>query len=111
MLSCSQSSSSNFFENLFEIFNTRNCITVFEDNQGTIKVVQTLETKKSKHFDVKFDFVKVLVSKRSVKLIYVQYHDQLGDIMTKTLPLLNLFIFVKKGTWQMCDIFVELGEY
>lgn len=46
---------------LNESFNFKGKINIFEDNQGTIKIASTCETKRSKHFDVKYNFVKYIV--------------------------------------------------
>lgn len=88
---------SMFLENLlYELFSDRITITVFEDNQGTIKIAQTMETKRSKHFDVRFHFVKDLASKDMIKLIYIETNEQLADVMTKALPLTKHLYFCEK---------------
>lgn len=71
---------------LKDIFIYSNVINIYEDNQGTIKIAQTLETKRSKHYDVKYSFVKDMVMKGSIKINYIETKDQIADLMTKALP-------------------------
>lgn len=61
-------------------------ITIYEDNQSAIKMAHTLETKRSKHIDVKHFFVKDLVSNKQVIIKYLQTNEQIADTLTKALP-------------------------
>lgn len=65
-------------------------INVYEDNQSTIKIATTKETKRSKHIDVKYHFVRECVQKKEIKLIYVSTENQLADMMTKALSKVKL---------------------
>ena len=61
-------------------------IHLYEDNQACIKMSTTLETKRTKHIDIKYQFVKDCVSKGQIKLNYIPTEQQQGDIFTKALP-------------------------
>lgn len=60
-------------------------ITVYEDNQSCLKMASTLETKRSKHIDVRHHFIKDLVSKGRVNLCYIPTNEQIADLFTKSL--------------------------
>lgn len=84
-----------FLKNLLcEICSLKGCINVYEDNQSTIKIAQTHETKRSKHIDVKYHFVRDLVISGQVKLMFISTNDQLADVMTKALCLNKFAYFV-----------------
>lgn len=51
-----------------------NHVSIFEDNQSCIKMASTLETKHTKHIDVKHHFIGNCVSKVSRLLICLQKH-------------------------------------
>ncbi|KAJ8886705.1 hypothetical protein PR048_012917 [Dryococelus australis] len=59
---------------------------LFKDNQSCIKMASTFETKCSKHVSVKNHFVKDLVQNKVLKLVYVDTHNQVADVLTKALP-------------------------
>lgn len=50
-------------------------------------MVQTYETKRSKHIDIKHYFVKYMILEGKFKLAFVSSKNQLADIMTKALPV------------------------
>lgn len=60
-------------------------VSIYEDNQSCIKMSNTLETKRSKHIDVKHHFVRQCVNDNKIKLFYVPTSDQIADIFTKPL--------------------------
>lgn len=68
-------------------------IKFFEDNQSTIKIANTFETKRCKHIDVKFHFIKDLVNSKRVEIKYISTNEQIADILTKAMAesKLNLF--------------------
>lgn len=61
-------------------------INIFEDNQSCIKMASTLESKRTKHIDIKHHFVRDCVAQNKVKLFYIQTDKQQADIFTKQLP-------------------------
>lgn len=54
---------------------------MYEDKQSCIKMASTLETKSTKHIDVKYPFI--LVSQGLITLNYVRSVEQIADILTK----------------------------
>ncbi|KAJ8894988.1 hypothetical protein PR048_000296, partial [Dryococelus australis] len=60
-------------------------VTVFEDNRSAIKMINTLETKRSRHIDVKYHFIREKVQSGNIKLVYVSSNDQVADVFTKGL--------------------------
>lgn len=58
-------------------------IEIFEDNQSCIKMVSTLETKRTKHIDVRHHFLRDCLEKNQIKLNYIPTNDQTADIFTK----------------------------
>lgn len=66
-------------------------ITIFEDNQSCIKQLkQEGVTKRSKHIDTKFHFVKDLAASGRVAVHYCPSEEMLADILTKPLSRLKL---------------------
>uniref|UniRef100_A0A8D8T0A7 Copia protein n=1 Tax=Cacopsylla melanoneura TaxID=428564 RepID=A0A8D8T0A7_9HEMI len=56
------------------------------DNQGAIKISQNYEnSKRSKHIDVKYHFLKDSVQKKLILIQYVDTKKNIADIMTKAL--------------------------
>ena len=63
------------------------CETIFQDNTTTISTIQQDEmSKRSKHIDVKFNFVKRLVKDKIVECPHVATNEMVADIFTKDLP-------------------------
>lgn len=60
-------------------------IPVFEDNQGCIKSLKTWDSKRLKHVDIKYNFVKDLHNKDVIFVDYIESSRQKADIMTKGL--------------------------
>ena len=80
---------------LLEIYGSVDPINVYEDNQATIKMAQTYETKRSKHIDLKYYFIRDLVMSGKIKLLYVDTNNQLADVMTKALSVCKFEYFCK----------------
>lgn len=61
-------------------------VKYFEDNQSCIKVTEEpRDSRRLKHVDVKFNFVRELVKKKCIDIRYIPSEKQLADIMTKGL--------------------------
>lgn len=67
---------------------------MFEDNFGYLQVTKNLETKRSKHYDIKFHFLKELIWDEKIVLEYVDSKHQLADGLTKALPRVSFESFV-----------------
>lgn len=66
---------------------------IYEDNQSTIKSVQTYDQRKLKHLEIKYNFIKSKVEQGVVKVEYIRSQYQLADIFTKPVgkcPLIEL---------------------
>jgi len=68
-------------------------ITVFEDNQSCIRMASTLETKRTKHVDVKHHFIRDCVSQGKITLNYISTDLQQADILTKALTKQKFICF------------------
>jgi hypothetical protein len=61
-------------------------INVFMDNKSTIALTNNpVFHKRSKHIDVKYDYLREKIAEEIVQLIYVRTEEQLADIFTKGL--------------------------
>lgn len=61
-------------------------IVMYEDNQGCIFLAKNSETKRSKHIDVKWHYLRNCVTEGQIKLEYIATEKQEADILTKPLP-------------------------
>jgi len=71
-------------------------VILYEDNQSTIKIANTLETKRSKHIDIKHHFIRECVSNDKIQINYVSTSERIADIFTKALPAPKLEYFRNK---------------
>ena len=63
------------------------CETIFQDNTTTINMVhQDGMSERSKHIDVKFNFVKRLIAIKAASCPHSATHGMIADIFTKDLP-------------------------
>lgn len=60
-------------------------LVLFEDNQGCIFIAKNLETKRSKHIDIRYHFVREKVLNGEIELKYVETKSQEADMFTKPL--------------------------
>lgn len=60
-------------------------VPLYEDNQGAIAMAEREETRRVKHIDVKFHFIRNAVADGKIKLIYIPTQKQQADILTKSL--------------------------
>lgn len=61
-------------------------ISLHEDNQGCMQVARNPETKRSKHIDVRFHYLRDCIWNESIKFIPTPTAEQVADILTKPLP-------------------------
>lgn len=64
-------------------------IPVFEDNKGCINALDKWDSKRLKHVDIKYNFVKELHQNKTITVEYLCSNDQVADIMTKGLETLS----------------------
>ena len=61
-----------------------NIPAVMEDNNGAIKLSNNPEFhKRTKHIDIKYQFIRELVESNKIRLIYISTKEQLADPLTK----------------------------
>jgi hypothetical protein len=62
--------------------------TLFEDNQGAIALVANpLSTRRSKHIDVRYHYIRQCVAEGHIVVTYLQTDDMIADLLTKPLPV------------------------
>ena len=60
---------------------------VHEDNQGTIALSRNPKSHPcAKHIDIKFHYVREVIEKKKMDLVYCPTEEMIADIMTKGLP-------------------------
>ena len=62
-------------------------VYAYEDNQSCIRMASTLESKRTKHIDVKHYFIRDCLEQGFVILNYVSTENQQADILTKALAV------------------------
>ena len=62
-------------------------IPIFCDNTSAINIFKNpVMHSKTKHIPIKFHFLREHVTKKNIKLEYVETKEQIADIFTKPLP-------------------------
>ncbi|KAK9880167.1 hypothetical protein WA026_015496 [Henosepilachna vigintioctopunctata] len=70
-------------------------VPLYVDNQSAIKLISNpVYHKKTKHIDVKFNFIREKVELGVIKLNYIPSNSQLADMLTKALPT-QAFIYLR----------------
>lgn len=64
-----------------------NPVTIFEDNRGCVCMAKNLESKRTKHIDVKHHFIRDLVERGTLNIEPIGTRDQLADLFTKSLDV------------------------
>ena len=66
-------------------------VTLNCDNQGTISLTKNrIVSQRSKHIDIKYHFIRDVVSKGIVDIIYVPTNCNIADVFTKTVNKFKL---------------------
>ena len=61
-------------------------VTLNEDSQACIKIATNpCLAERTKHFDIKYHWLRDKVKSKDVELKYISTHDQVADILTKSL--------------------------
>ena len=67
-------------------FLEQNSTTIFCDNQSSIKISKNpIYHSKTKHFEIHLHFVRDMVKKKAVQIVYIPTGQQAADIFTKAL--------------------------
>ena len=70
----------------FKVLQSDHCVTLHDDSQACIKIAgNPCLAERTKHFDIKYHWLREKVKAGQVKLTYVSTHEQLADIFTKPL--------------------------
>jgi hypothetical protein len=65
-------------------------VTLHEDSQACIKIAENpCLAERTKHFDIKYHWLREQIKKVDVKLSYINTYDQLADIFTKPLGFIQ----------------------
>lgn len=72
---------------LCDIGEPQGSITLNVDNQSAIKLINNpVFHRRSKHIDIRYNFIRENVAKKIVNIRYVESSNQLADFLTKALP-------------------------
>lgn len=72
---------------LCDIGEPQSSITLNVDNQSAIKLINNpVFHRRSKHIDIRYNFIRENVVKKIVNNRYVESSNQLADFLTKALP-------------------------
>lgn len=72
---------------LCDIGQPQNSVCLYIDNQSTIKLIHNpVYHKRSKHIDVRYNFIREKVEENIIEIKYVKSACQLADFLTKALP-------------------------
>lgn len=71
-------------------------VTMLEDNSGCISVSENPETRRSKHYDVRYHFLREKVREKILKLKRIPSESQVADTLTKALGKV-LFVQHREG--------------
>lgn len=73
---------------LYDIGEPQSSITLNVDNQSAIKLINNpVFHRRSKHIDIRYNFIREKVRKKIVDIKYVESSNQLADFLTKSLPV------------------------
>lgn len=86
-----------YLRNLFfEITNNLSTISVFNDNQGALKLsVNNLYHKRTKHIDIRYHFCRECVTNKIVNLIFLETAEMPADLLTKGLANTKHYYFME----------------
>ena len=66
------------------------CVPLHDDSQACIRIAgNPCLAERTKHFDVKYHWLREKVKANKVELRYISTHDQLADIFTKPLGVMQ----------------------
>jgi len=63
-------------------------ITLYSDNQSSIALAHTQGQfhARTKHIDIRYHYIRYMIEKGEIRLIYCPTEDMTADILTKALP-------------------------
>lgn len=85
---------------LLDIGKPQNTVTLKIDNQSAIKLIHNpVFHKRSKHIDVRYNFIREKVELKIIHIEYVESSYQLADFLTKALQV-NKFNFIRDSVMK-----------
>ena len=98
---------------LFDLEMDLTCI--YCDNHSCIKLLENLVFHdKSKHIEIKYQYIRDMVEKGDMKLQYVSTNEQVADVLTKPLSKVKskyfrdkLGVVPRKSEWWLIDLILE----
>jgi hypothetical protein len=61
-------------------------VTILNDNQSTIaSIIKSGDFESNKHYRSRINFVKEIIEKEKIKLLYISSKDNIADLFTKLL--------------------------
>ena len=82
----------NLLSNLFDLQLDATCIHC--DNQNCVKLSENpVFHDKSKHIEIKYHYIRDMVQRGAVKLLYVATNEQIADVLMKPLARLKFEYF------------------
>lgn len=86
-----------YLKGLLQNFNCPPDAVLYVDNQSAIKLIESNEnSKRSKHIDIKYHYIKDLISKQEIIVKYVSTNENVADVFTKALSKQKHNYFVKR---------------
>ncbi|KAK9870289.1 hypothetical protein WA026_006376 [Henosepilachna vigintioctopunctata] len=86
---------------LLDIGESQNCFTLNVDNQSAIKLINNpVFHRRSKHIDVRYNFIREKVEQKIIQINYVESSFQLADFLTKALSH-NKFNFIRDSVLKI----------
>ena len=71
-----------------ELYGVDSCIDLFCDSQNAICLIKDqMFRERTKHTDVKFHYVRDVVTQDKLKVCKISTHDNPADMMTKPAPV------------------------
>jgi hypothetical protein len=68
-------------------FEQSNATVLYEDNQGAIELARNPKHRgRSKHIDIRYHFVRELLQRNVISVVYCPTNEMLADVMTKPVP-------------------------
>ena len=66
------------------------------DNKSAKFIAESLEFKRIKHLDIKWHYIRQVISEKLIKLRHVKTADQLADSLTKALLKATFLNLIKQ---------------
>jgi transposase InsO family protein len=66
-------------------------VVIHQDNQGSMAIANNpISTRRSKHIDIKYHFIREKVEKKEIRLIHTPTKEMIADCLTKPVGHINL---------------------